>query len=52
MERKVGQDGPGSQQQGRKQETSQSLEGCLVAWNPRNVSNLPTPIVRVQFYHL
>lgn len=28
MERKVGQDGPGSQQQGRKQETSQSLEGC------------------------
>ena len=30
----------------------QSLEGCLVAWNPRNVSNLPIPIVRVQFYHL
>ncbi|XP_031215543.1 uncharacterized protein DKFZp434B061-like isoform X1 [Mastomys coucha] len=28
MERKVGQDGIGSQQQGRKQETSQSLEGC------------------------
>lgn len=27
MERKVGQDGPGSQQQGRKQEPSQSLEG-------------------------
>lgn len=29
-----------------------NLEGCLVAWNLSNVSDLSNPTVPVQLYHL